>query len=246
MTPEPGTVHVWCASLGGAAALAERFRNELSADERDRAARFRLAVHRDRYIAGRGIVRDVLARYTGLAAGELSFSYGRHGKPSLAGAARRSGPSFSVSHSRDRVVCAVCRGRAVGVDIEAMRPVAEAAALAARFFGPGSGQALAALLPPGRDRALLEQWARREAAVKAEGGSIWGSRGSYDPSGPGEAMAALEAPGAGVGCRCHVQALALGSGCVGALATIGRDPVRVVVFEWAGRARGPEPGRRQA
>jgi 4'-phosphopantetheinyl transferase len=132
------------------------------------------------------------------------------------------------------------------VDIEAMRPVAEAAALAARFFGPGSGQALAALLPPGRDRALLEQWVRREAAVKAEGGSIWGSRGSYDPSGPGEAMAALEAPGAGVGCRCHVQALALGSGCVGALATIGRDPVRVVVFEWAGRTRGPEPGRRQA
>jgi 4'-phosphopantetheinyl transferase len=245
MTLEPGTVHVWCASLGGAAGLAARFRNELSADERDRAARFRLAVHRDRYIAGRGIVRDVLARYTGLTAGELSFSYGRHGKPSLAGAARRSGPSFSVSHSRDRVVCAVCRGQAVGVDIEAMRPVAEAAALAARLFGPGSGQALAALEPPDRDRALLEQWVRREAAVKAEGGSIWGGRGSYDPSGPAEAMAALEAPGAGVG-WCQVQPLALGSGCVGALATVGRDPVRVVVFDWSAPCRGPEPGQRQA
>jgi 4'-phosphopantetheinyl transferase len=132
------------------------------------------------------------------------------------------------------------------VDIEAMRPVAEAAALAARFFGPGSGQALAALVPPDRDRALLEQWVRREAAVKAEGGSIWGDRGSYDPSGPAEAMAALEAPGAGAGSRCHVQALALGSGCVGALATVGRDPVRVVVFDWSGSCREPEPGRRPA
>ncbi len=56
-------VHVWRSTLDLPTESIERFAILLSADEQIRADRFRFAQHRQRFIAGRGILRSLLGRY---------------------------------------------------------------------------------------------------------------------------------------------------------------------------------------
>ena len=64
-------VHVWRAWLTPAPALRARLEATLSPDERVRADRLREPVHRDRFVVGRGVQRDILARYTGVPAAQI-------------------------------------------------------------------------------------------------------------------------------------------------------------------------------
>jgi phosphopantetheinyl transferase len=59
------TVHVWRADLGLEAAYLRRLEQNLSADERKRASRFRFARDRDRFVGARGLLREILARFGG-------------------------------------------------------------------------------------------------------------------------------------------------------------------------------------
>jgi 4'-phosphopantetheinyl transferase len=74
-------LHRWCLDTSEAqrAALARH----LCPDELARASRFLLECHRDRYIVGRGRLREILAGYVGKEPGSLRFEYGTHGKPRL-------------------------------------------------------------------------------------------------------------------------------------------------------------------
>ena len=62
--PAPGTVDVWRADIAAAAARGDG-RAPLSDDERERAARFARPEDGERWAAGRGILRALLAAYTG-------------------------------------------------------------------------------------------------------------------------------------------------------------------------------------
>ena len=55
----------------------------LSAEERQRAARFHFDADRDRYIVAHASLRDILARYLQCEPSELKFSTNEYGKPSL-------------------------------------------------------------------------------------------------------------------------------------------------------------------
>ena len=87
----------------------------LSADEQVRAARFRFAEHRDRFSAGRGLLRELLGGYVQRPAATLRFAQGAQGKPHLVGEAAGA-LHFNLSHSGERALYAVAR-REVGVDI---------------------------------------------------------------------------------------------------------------------------------
>lgn len=80
----PAEVHVWRAGLALDAGELERLQKVLSPDEQARARRFCFEKDRQRFIASRGILREILARYLKLDPARLAFSYGRFGKPSLA------------------------------------------------------------------------------------------------------------------------------------------------------------------
>ncbi|GEJ57776.1 4'-phosphopantetheinyl transferase family protein [Anaeromyxobacter diazotrophicus] len=167
--PDPvldaGTVHAWRARLTLPAPELRALAASLSDDELRRAARFRFAVHRDRFIAARGQLRLLLARYLGLAPSAVAFERGPFGKPRLAG----GGPRFSASHSEELALYAVAADREVGIDVERVRPMAALAAVADQFFAPGEARALRALAGEARARAFFACWTRKEALLKAAG-----------------------------------------------------------------------------
>src|SRR5436309_1361860 len=80
----PDAVHVWRAWLDQPQPL-EDFLVTLAPDEKARAVRFRFQQHRERFIIARGLLRAMLGRYLKIKPESLSFGYGAHGKPFLAG-----------------------------------------------------------------------------------------------------------------------------------------------------------------
>src|SRR5438046_594202 len=121
-------IHIWFAPINVAGSVA----GLLSPAEVERAARFRFEELRMRSIASRGVLRELLGRYLAVDPRRLAFVEGEYGKPALAD----GGVEFNVSHSDELIALAFGRGTAVGVDVEAVRPLPDALKIARRFFSP--------------------------------------------------------------------------------------------------------------
>jgi 4'-phosphopantetheinyl transferase len=168
----PG-IHVWAASLQVSADTLETLRSLLSPDELERAQRFKFDLHRNRYIAGRGILRSILARYLDVSAKALQFTYSAHQKPQLL-AATIPGLQFNLAHSADLAVIAVANAGPLGVDVEELRPVKDAEELVARFFSTRESDLFQSLAPSQKPAAFFNLWTRKEALLKATGEGITG------------------------------------------------------------------------
>ncbi|HEX7117826.1 MAG TPA: 4'-phosphopantetheinyl transferase superfamily protein [Longimicrobiales bacterium] len=167
-----GEVHVWATKLDLPALAAERLAGTLSPDEAARAGRLRAARDRDRYIAARGSLRTVLARYLDADPAALRFDYGANGKPRLAGGG--DAPlRFNLSHADELALIAVGRDAELGVDVERVRPLPGADAVAARVFPPTELSRWRALPEAERPLAFFTFWTRIEARLKARGSGIW-------------------------------------------------------------------------
>ena len=158
--------HVWRIELDVAPEHIERAMAILSEDERARANRFRGRQLQTRFARARGAVREILSRYLSCDPARLQFRYGERGKPSLEGG---GGIEFNVSHSGELALCAVTRGRAVGVDVETVRADKPLERLAKRFFSAGEAAALDRLAPEERVQAFFQCWTFKEAYIKARG-----------------------------------------------------------------------------
>lgn len=176
------------------AAEIARLHGLLCAEEQARAARFLAALHRDRFIAAHGRLRELLAVELGADPASLQFQSAEHGKPHLSGREAASGLQFNLSHSGDRGLVGWAVGRHVGVDIEVWRPLSDEAALVKRFFSAAENAAYEALAPAERTRGFFECWTRKEAYIKAVGRGLGLPLDSFDVSfGPGCEPALLRA-----------------------------------------------------
>jgi 4'-phosphopantetheinyl transferase len=169
--PIPGVVDVRAADLHVLSADCARYHGMLSADEQARAGRFHFAVHRNRYIAGRGWLRELLGGLLGRKAQDLVFCYGEHGKPELEpdGEPRLY---FNVAHDEDMLVCAVTDAGRVGIDIERVSLPPEADDIARSHFSAREARAFGVLSGPLRALAFTRCWTRKEAIVKAIGDGL--------------------------------------------------------------------------
>ena len=79
------------------------------------------------------------------------------------------GPPFNLSHAEDRLLVAVDPRREVGVDLERLRPIAEALDIARRCFDPAEVETLLRAAPGVAPEIFLRSWTRREAYLKALG-----------------------------------------------------------------------------
>jgi 4'-phosphopantetheinyl transferase len=165
----PGEVQVWRASLDVGPVELRRLGETLSADERARAQRFHLPHHRDRYTAAHGILRELIARYLGTAAGDFRFTLNAHGKPALGSGLETADLRFNLSHSHDLALFAFAWRCEVGVDVEYIRPAVGDKGLAERFFSLQEVAALRALPKDAQNEAFFNCWTRKEAYVKARG-----------------------------------------------------------------------------
>ena len=112
---ESDAVHVWRASLNLSASHLHTLEATLTADECARAERFYFQKDREHFIAGRGVLRDILSRYLGREPDQLRFCYNPYGKPILAGESGGDALCFNLSHSHGLALYAVNRGREIGI-----------------------------------------------------------------------------------------------------------------------------------
>ncbi len=150
----------------------------LDALEMARAGRFVFPRHARRYRVSHAALRALLADGLGIAPGEVVFELGAHGKPSLAVAAHGGAAlSFNMSHSDDvALVATVAQAAAdIGVDVELLRDMPDAVALAQRHFTPSECAEMAAAAALGeaaRNLGFLRGWTRKEACLKAIGSGL--------------------------------------------------------------------------
>ena len=165
----PGELQVWRGALDVSEPARCALWRLLSPMERARADRFVLPLHRNRFTVARGLLRTILARYTGAPAQELEFEYGEFEKPLLAGAFRTRDTRFNLSHSHELALFAIARGREVGIDLERIRPDVKHRSIAERYFCSAEAEALRRLPRSSQCAAFFAVWTRKEAYVKARG-----------------------------------------------------------------------------
>ena len=172
LTLASGEIHVWRIWLDTLAPMFEEFMKSLSTDERGRAHRLRFERDRTRFVLGRGILRMILSRYTGVPAEELVFAYGANGKPELSSVSPGEMLRFNVAHSDALALYAVAREYEVGIDVERIHATVDADEIAARFFSERENIWWRGLPEQRRGEAFFNLWTRKEACVKATGDSL--------------------------------------------------------------------------
>jgi 4'-phosphopantetheinyl transferase len=163
-------VSVWIVDLEGAASPA----SACSADEILQASRFANPDSGARWLRARAALRSILGSETGAAPADLSFVSDKGGKPRVAG---HPHVHFNLSHARTLAAIAVA-DRPVGVDLEEPRRLIAPERLARRLF---EEEEFEAWRTSGDEAAVLQQWTRVEALLKATGtGIAGGTRGAVN------------------------------------------------------------------
>ncbi len=162
-------VHVWRASLDIADSQIEILSGALSHNERTRSEKYHFERDQKRFIAGRGILRNILSRYLKTEPEEIVFSSNAHGKPFLSDACNNKEISFNLSHAHDLALYAVTAKRRVGIDLEYIQQAFQWEAIVERFFSPGEQAEIWTLPEKERCRAFYTYWTRKEAFLKAQG-----------------------------------------------------------------------------
>ncbi|MDP9177438.1 MAG: 4'-phosphopantetheinyl transferase superfamily protein [Gemmatimonadota bacterium] len=166
-------VHLWESSLSVDDSELARILDLLSPVDRWAADEFSHVPARKQYIVSRGMLRQLLSGYIGIAPQEIQFTIEGAGKPVLAG--ERS-VDFNLTHSGDLTLLGVAR-RPLGVDMERVREMPRAIELAKRYYSPAQHEEIAATPDDTRSRRFLGMWVRREAYAKALGTSVWRALG---------------------------------------------------------------------
>ena len=202
----------------------ENYRAILSEDEIDRANRFHFERDRDRFVAARGILRKLLARYLDRDPSLLRFVYNENGKPALA-AEDAGAIEFNLSHSHERVLYAFTTGRRVGVDLERIRADTSDIQIAERFFSKKEAASLSALSGAERSRAFFCYWTAKEAYIKARGEGLPSglSKTEVELGAGGEVLALRSDAGESGGWS--VQTLDVGAEYAAAVAVEGEAPL---------------------
>jgi 4'-phosphopantetheinyl transferase len=227
-------IHVWFASADVSAEALDALSRCLSAEERQRAGRFRLQSDRARSIVGRAVLRRLLGWYSGTRPESFNFTCGDHGKPELPGRPLE----FNVSHSGRLIAIAVAVGTPVGTDIEEIRPMEEASSMARRFFSPEEADCVGRAVDV--DEAFFAIWTAREALVKGVGSGLGGPWPSFTVGRPTSTFTPVTfdvAAPAGLRNWC-VRALDAPAGYRAALAARG-GPWRLTVRECETDRPGP-------
>ena len=165
-------VHVWLVPVRVYDAESRTLFGTLSEDEKARAARFMFAKDQRRFVAAHGALRLILAEYTGVDPGELSFAQGENGKPALCRPA--SGVFFNLSHSGDYTLIGVTKRLRVGIDIEGTRSNIEYLEMSRRLFSPSECAWIDSRPHPEQLTSVLSHLGGKGGFLESHGGGLVG------------------------------------------------------------------------
>jgi 4'-phosphopantetheinyl transferase len=166
---QPGVVQLWHASLAVSESDIDRLSGMLTAEELQRANRFRVEDAKNRFIAARSALRILLGRASETHPRKVAFAFGANGKPRLA----EGGPCFNASDSGDVVAIGLAQEE-LGIDIEIKRPMARRIRLARRICTARELEQFESLPAAEREIEILRLWTCKEAALKAVGTGLRG------------------------------------------------------------------------
>jgi 4'-phosphopantetheinyl transferase len=163
-------VHVWSVALSLNEPTLQELRSVLSSDELLRSQRSPLVQEQNRFIAGRGSLRHILAWYLDTDPQVIQFGYGHAGKPFL------PNPScdirFNISHSGDLALIAITLGREIGIDVEFMSEMPEMTEIASRFFSDQAKTEFLTAATGERVEVFYKCWTEKESISKCTGEGI--------------------------------------------------------------------------
>jgi 4'-phosphopantetheinyl transferase len=157
-------IHIWTVDLDLSHQQVEDFGQFLTAQERQRAAKFINPIHGNRWTIARGYLRQILGKYINLTPDAIVFNYGQQGKPAV----EAQDIQFNLSHSADRAVYAISAKHPVGIDLEQIHPL-PAADLVDRFFSSAEQIIFHSLPVDLQQAAFFHAWTQKEAYLKACG-----------------------------------------------------------------------------
>jgi 4'-phosphopantetheinyl transferase len=160
-----GQVHVWQVELRTGESDLSVSRELLDHSEKERAASFKFARDRSRWIMARATLRRIIGQYLNLPADRVNLQFSALGKPFVA---RELGLEFNLSHSADLALYAFST-KPVGIDVESIRDVPEALDIAATYFSQQELTELTSTSAENRSAVFLRHWVRHEALLKAQG-----------------------------------------------------------------------------
>jgi 4'-phosphopantetheinyl transferase len=234
---QEGQVHLWRAALDQPPSSVERLEATLAPDERARAARFHFERDRSRFIAGRGILREILGRYLAEEPARIQLAYGEHGKPRLSAPAGGARLEFNLSHTRGLALYAITRRSPIGVDVEYLRPVPDAARIVDRFFSECEQADYRRLSAEVQLIGFFNAWTRKEAYVKALGLGLGYPLHAVEVSmAPGAAVRFLRIDGNSLAAGWSLIAVSPAPGYTAAVAVAG-DQLALQHWQWSLVAR---------
>ena len=214
-------VDIWLVGLEQSDTVRAKLWPLLNEEEQARAKRFYFDIHRHHFIVGRGLLRILLGKYLNLAPEKIVFAYGEHGKPYLPNTTL----NFNISHSYGMALLAFTQGRELGVDIEQIRPLEDAAAIAKMNFSAKEVAEYTAVPDTQKPLAFYNCWTRKEAFIKAIGEGLTCPLDSFDVTLiPGEPAQLLQVKGSAAEAnKWRLQSLNPVEGYVGAIIATGQD-----------------------
>jgi len=225
-------VHIWRASLEMDSATLRRFEGSQAYDEKIRAERFIFDRDRNRFIAARGVLRDVLGRYLQCPPHTIDFVYGPRGKPAIASGGERPTIHFNLSHAHGLALIGITRKREIGIDVELIRPDFASEDIAKRYFSPKEIDCLNRLPGERKTEAFFLCWTRKEAYIKAKGDGLHIPLDRFDVSlSPDEPAQLSSADESRWRIEAFVSSIVPEERYAGAVVAEGKD-WRALYFEW--------------
>ena len=173
-------VHVWAVRLDVDVIRLKELTSWLSRDECARAGRYARQILRHRFIASRGQLRELLARYMATGPSAIEFNYDNNGKPTLRGCQDNDIVTFSVSRAGGLALFAFARGVSLGVDLENVSAFPDMRGVAKMNFSEEEQRNLGCLSSDEYVEAFFRCWTRKEAYLKAIGTGLLHPLQSFD------------------------------------------------------------------
>lgn len=163
--PKQAEVHLW--RVNTAEINAEHYTHLLSPPEVRKAAKYRQKEKQDRFIIGRGVLKELSLRYLNTSHKSLNCVTNRFGKPFFAN--HHNHLQFNISHTQGIILLAFgFSSPPLGVDIEAIKMDFDYLDIAQQYFTAAEKQSLRTASPA---QQFFKIWTRKEALMKALG---WG------------------------------------------------------------------------
>ncbi len=157
--------------------LQQQFTPLLSKQQLARAAAFRYAELRELYIVRQGILYTLLAHELKIQPNKIKLQYTEHHKPFIESHTRLH---FSVSHSHNHLLYALCEHGPCGVDIEAVNTDTVTALISSEALSEQEQKTIQTLPPAQQTIAFYSSWVQKEAYLKAIGTGLQQSPQAID------------------------------------------------------------------